>query len=425
LQRIKQPESPSTSGIKLEPIPTAGEVFPDALLELVSTRGGEDLQLLLYKNRQQTVRPEIETNRGGYVPLQMDSSLRRAMRFPSVPTGRLQPSLKLPAKIQKIFEEHFGLMSAESALLTGFSLSTWFQEMWWRPPQLVILGWEMDLAVQLLCMLGCFVRHPLMLAGVERAQAIAPLMQLQPTLLLNQPEMAPRLLQLLGDSNYRELSVPGARGALLRFAGPRAIYLGTNSAEFPAFRISLSAASRRPFLSELDWQRIADDFQPQLLSYRLQHWQEINSARVSITSSRLGVGLPDLQCCVMGDEELAATLAEAVEAQRDDLRTEIACRPEAALVEILWSPAHKSAKIAVKEITSLFNALRRSRGERDEYNEVEIGVMLSKLGFDRRRNGAGMVVRFSGKCCRIVHALAGQFAVNVAKVPECTICSGA
>jgi hypothetical protein len=78
--------------------------------------------------------------------------------------------------------------------------------------------------------------------------------------------------------------------------------------------------------------------------------------------------------------------------------------------------------MAVKNITVLFNALRWIRGERDQYNEVEGGLMLTSQGFPRRRNGTGMALPFSSEVCQRLHDLAVQFGLKLTKFPECSMC---
>lgn len=423
LQNVEQQQcqtNPST-----EIVHTTGETFADgSIIELVSSTRDGELQLLLCENDQHlTVAPHIDFNGHRYVPLQLDKSLRQTMRFPSVPATPLGNSQKLAGEIASLFQDNFGFSEDDSALLTAWSCSTWFPETWWHAPELVITGANMDIAMMLLRLLGCLDRHPLLLTGVERPSTIARLMQAQPTLLLNQPGISPRTLQFLRCSNYRDVVVPGSRGAVSEFAGSRALFVGTGSNQVPAFHISMAAASRPRYLTASECRQIAEHFQPLLLSYRLRHWARTSTQFASAGPLPSGTQLSRLEICVPGDEQFAARVAATVENQENDLRAEMARRPESVLVEILWAPAHTLPKIYVKEITQLFNALRWSRGERDEYNEVEIGLMLANQGFPRNRNGSGMVVRFSLDVCQRLHALAVQCGLNPAKFSDCTTCS--
>jgi hypothetical protein len=420
LQPIEQQQSKTNSSPEIAR--TAGEIFPDgSILELVSATSDAELQLLFCKDQQLSAAGHIDVGGRRYTPLQLERSLRRVMRLPSVPSTPLGGSQGLTNDIAVLFEEHFGFAANDSVLLTAWSVSTWFPESWWRAPELVITGSDMDVAMMLLRLLGCFVRHPLPLTGVERMTTVAPLMQLQPTLLLNQPDISARMLQFLRNSNYRDLVVPGSRGTLSDFAGSRALFLGMAPAEYPAFHISLAAASRPRFLTALQCRDIAESFQPRLLSYRLRHCAQI-SALPACSSSP--TQLAKLQSCVREDEQFGARVAASVESQENDLRAEMARRPEAVLAEILWSSAHTLPKMPVKEITQLFNTLRWTRGERDQYNEVEMGMMLANQGFPRHRNGAGMVVRFTSEVCQRLHALAVQFGLNVPRFSHCASCLG-
>ena len=134
--------------------------------------------------------------------------------------------------------------------------------------------------------------------------------------------------------------------------------------------------------------------------------------------------LVPLQACIQEDASFSARVASLVKSQEQEIRATWDRKPEVAIVEVLWSPAHNSRGLRIKEITKAVNTLIRTRGETLEYNAIEIGSLLANLGIPRHRNGAGMELRFSREICQRLHELVVDFCLNVGQVQGCTMCSG-
>ncbi len=98
---------------------------------------------------------------------------------------------------------------------------------------------------------------------------------------------------------------------------------------------------------------------------------------------------------------------------------------EAAVVilEVLWQPAHQLPELSVKKITEYLNLRLRTRGGLYEYSEEEVGWMLRDHGFERHRNGKGMVLRFSGEHTRLLHRLVRRLGLDLPEVPGCAHCA--
>jgi hypothetical protein len=326
------------------------------------------------------------------------------------------------AGIGALFQRYIEFSQADTAIVTAWVLSTWFPECWWRAPDLVISGWNMDLAVVFLRLLACVPRHPLMLVGVERATLRSLPMQVYPTLLINQPDISPRVLEFFRASNYRHLVVPAPRGGVSAIAGSKAIFLGMNASEHTGFRISLPAAqSRSAFPTESDCDQVAAELQPRLLMYRLLYWQKVCEAS-ALLPKLPSTQLVRLQACVQDDDEFASRVVAVTDCRERELMAARSCRPEVAMVEVLWAPSHCSKDLKVKEITDFINTVIRARGENYDYNAIEIGRMLEHLGLPRHRNGSGMILRFSLKVRQRLHELAVEFGLAVKKMQGCSLC---
>jgi hypothetical protein len=422
LNPAEERELQNDSAIRSEIVYTVGEILPDgSTIEPVLLEDGR-LGLLLWKDQQLLLAPQIDHNGSHYLPPVLPVNVQREMRFPrsAIDFGT---SSELLEKISNLFETYIGLTPPQIPIAAAWVLSTWFAECWWRAPDLVITGWNMDLAVTFLRLLACLTRHPLMLTGVERATLRSLPMQVFPTLLINQPEISPRLLEFFRSSNYRHIVVPGT-GRDVCAIGSKAIFLSTNATENGGFRISLPAAHcRRSYLTDFDCRQITDEFQPQLLMYRFRYFSRVCAQSSALPARSPGSQLVPLQACIQDDEEFSALVAAMVESREQEARAARARKPEVAMVEVLWAPSHNFKELKIKEITRSINTLIRTRGECLEYSEIEIGFLMGNSGLQRHRNGKGMVLRFSREICQRLHELAVEFGLDVNKIQGCAMCS--
>jgi hypothetical protein len=415
-----QQESTNTAAIR-----TAGDIFPSgAVIEVVSTPTGEALELAMWKDRQLTVAPQISVDGRCFVPLEINPTIRNAMTFPpSAPT--FTNSKQLLASLAETFEQFVGFSTSQSVIPAAWTVATWLPEFHYRLPDLGIGGWNMDHAIQLLRLFNCVGRHPLMLTAVNASTLRAIPMELRPTLLVNQPGMPSRTLELLQAANYRDLMVPGPRGTVMSLASCKAIYLGPEADHTGRLRVALpSAQSASSRLTDIECRRIREEFQAQLLGYRMefvsQFYQRSASAVVPQISGR---ACTSLGACLL-DEEFAARLGAALEYQEQESKAARGRKPELALVEVVWPCMHDAREIQIKTLTRFINTLIRTRGEFYEYNEVEIGRMASNLGLSRVRNGSGMVLRFTTDIQQRLHQLSSEFGLSLTSVAGCRLCEG-
>ncbi len=403
---------------------TAGEIFADgSAIELVSARDGQGLELLHWESERAIIAPQIDVNGRSYRPLELTESLQSAIRFPSS-WASYGSSAELLKKIGIPFERHIGFLPEQVTLITAFVISTWFPECWLRAPDLIITGTDMDLAINFLRLLSCVSRHPLILAGVGRNTPLSLPMNLHLTLLINQPDISPRVLEFFRTSNYRDVFVPAPGGHVSPIAGPKVLFLGAYAVETATFRMALPSRSGS-CLHELDCRQIASELQPQLLGYRLHYLSNSSGSRGRDLFPKLAnTVLVPLQSCVQGDEAFASRVAGIVHRREQEVLAGRSRTPGVAMVEVVWAPSHLRRSIQVKEITRFINTLIRSRGERYMYSEVEVGCMLGNFGLPRHRNGSGMVLRFSHDVCRRLHELAVEFGLALPKRSNCLICTG-
>jgi hypothetical protein len=87
-----------------------------------------------------------------------------------------------------------------------------------------------NLDEDVLCLLGCVCRHPLLLAEVTPSGLRSLPIELFLTLLLIQQEFKPHLQRLLRASSYPGVGLAGNRGTVVDLYGPKTIFCGNDAA---------------------------------------------------------------------------------------------------------------------------------------------------------------------------------------------------
>jgi len=398
---------------------SAGEIFADgAMLELIS--GSSALykpDVLLWNGRKATVGPRVEHDGCIYEAPELAPSLYRATRLPSRCTS-YDSARSLFAAVTDLFKRHFDLPERESSLLACFSISTWLADRLPTAPSLTISGPDEKVGIDVLRLLSCIVRHPLMLAEVTPGGFRSLPMQLSLTLLLVQQGLRPKMQRLFRASSYRGLHMPGNRGSVVDLYGSKAIFCGNDAAVDTSSGgvIHVSVAPSQLQSSVLDEQlenEIANDFQPRLLMYRLKNVPNAREPRVDISKFTFATRqlARTLAGCFPGDSELARDTAELLRPQDEEIRGQRSVDVNCAIVEILWGYIHegKEREVRVDELAKDANALLRSRGEILEYSAEGVGWRLHGLNIPRHTSSSGRQVLLGRDTSQIVHRLAQAY----------------
>ena len=141
---------------------SAGESFADGvMIELIS--GSSEPDLLLWKGLKAKVGPRVEHGGCIYQAPELDPILWRAMRLPA--GCRDYGSARgLFDGIRDLFQRRLGLPESESGLIASFAISTWLADRLPTAPNLTISGPDEELGINVLRLLSCVCRRPLMLA---------------------------------------------------------------------------------------------------------------------------------------------------------------------------------------------------------------------------------------------------------------------
>jgi hypothetical protein len=408
---------------------TAGCVFSDGVIDLVSSADPCRPNLVFWDGHRAKIAPMIRHGHIWYRAPELDRSIGRIIRLPDR-VGRIGPSAALFAEVSTFLQQYMAFPPHVAEQLALWQASTWISDQLPCPPALIVAGSSMRHAVDLFKFLACGSRRALPLTGINRAALIGLPTDLNLTLLISQPDLSRSLSQLLTAANYRGMHVPGRSGAIQDWAGSKAIFLGStanpNSWSGEAVWISLPVSDTElPLVDEQERGRIAQNLQDRFLRFRLDWlWKArdagVPGGRRPFPESEL---VQSLSACAWYDTELMGTVTPVLRGLVEEATTLRKLEAEVVVLEVLWEPAHQLPELSVKKITEYLNLRLRIRGGLYEYSTEEVGWILKGHGFDRRRNGSGMLLRFSRETNRLLHRLAQKFGLDLAELPGCADCS--
>jgi hypothetical protein len=411
LNRKPRPKAPKAIG---KPIVTSGEIFPDGtVIELVGGSAGSNKPDLLLWNGTATVAHQVKHGGCVYEAPELSPSLYRAMLLPSG-FRDCGPPRELYRGIAALFVDNLNFAERESRLLASFCMSSWLADRLPIAPSLVISGPDRGAGIEVLRFLGCVCRRPLLLAEVTPGTFRSLPMDLSMTLLMNQQELRPAMWRILCAASYRGLHLSGPRGAIVDPCGPWAIFGGSELGErFSEGTIQISMALsqlQRTVLHENVRKKIADDFQPRLLHFRLTNCSNLRECQVGATgftseTRRLAYAL---RTCLPADPEFARDIVELLRPQDQEVRAQRLCDVSCVLIEILWGLAHHEPgkAVTVDGLAKMANALLRSRGGNLLYSAEEIGWKLRALGIARHTTASARQILFNPDNRVKIHNLA-------------------
>jgi len=404
-------------------VATVGENFNDgSVLELVTPASSGSLFLLFRKAGKQRIARQVQHSRCIYQPPDLDESLRRAIRFP--PSAQSYGSTgKLLGRVRQLFAGYAGLPRPESALITAWAASSWFADCFSSPPTLLISGPNMDHAIRLFRLLHCVCRRSVLLGDLSRS-AFLTLAPLGATLLINQPDLSPRIRALFATSNYHGVHVFG-NGKISSIASSKAIFLGMEHAsEDEGLHLALPPAHCDLLPKERQLSEIAQELQAQLLLYRLRNLDKVRDFSPSkLDSTFISDVARNLAASVLGQVEIVESIGPLLRRLAEDKIAQRGCDIHVAIIEVTWGPSHEGQEIKISRLAELANALLRCRGETLEYSAAEIGWKLKNFGFRHHRNGSGMLLKFSRENRFLLHQLAARGGLNLPRASGCALCS--
>jgi hypothetical protein len=189
--------------------------------------------------------------------------------------------------------------------------------------------------------------------------------------------------------------------------------------------IAMSPSSRD--LATLDTdaeQKLADAFQPRLEMFRLVHYQAVAASQYP-GFSKFPVSLRDnaraLAAPMLGNEELQAQLAGALESQVHSVRFDRFMEPEWVVMLALFNLCHEASyDVYVANLADETNRIFRQNGETLPYSAKMVGRILESLGFETRRRGEGYRIVLTVDVQTKIHRQAHSMGINRSDVVPAT-----
>jgi hypothetical protein len=168
-----------------------GKIFSDGVIDLVSSRDACRPRLLFLG--RETGKGRIADSPCGvwYRAPQLCPSIGRIMRLPGPPRPRRILWSRCSLTSRPCFKNIWRFLENWPQQVTLWMTSTWLADVVPSPPVLLISGPHMGRAVDLFQLVGCGSRRALSLTGINRAALVGLPMDLRPSLLINQPRLAP------------------------------------------------------------------------------------------------------------------------------------------------------------------------------------------------------------------------------------------
>ena len=350
------------------------------------------------KNNLTSWKPPFEVEEGCEASLeeiiQRADTVRAPLQATPVPTGsaRYGTTAELFGRLQEAIAEQALVPEQTSALLTYWTISTWFADALPIAPGLSIVAPEFE-ADLVLRALKNFCRYPMMLTRADILSIKKLNWQSTPTVLFFDPNIAKQMVTTLGCTSTRGYLINDGDG-YKDFFGPKAIYAGEEVSADQVLRNSLQVRLQPTASAIAHPSRLTDaavlDMQNQLQRYRLQNLVKVFNSDFdapALTSETRAVASA-LGACVVGSPLLQSNLVSLLGPVESQRQAERSTSLEAMTLEATLNLAHTSkAQILVGEIASEVNRIAQARGERLRYSAETIGHRLKKIGLVTHRLG--------------------------------------
>ena len=411
---------------------TAGEFLPDGVaVELVRALATpEQLRLLSWHGEILQEGLQISHDGRSYEPLRMDPSVSKALRLPTR-IAPPEPTRQLFDSVHHLLSSRMGQLEPCITKIVFAVFASWLVPVLPMAPIVWIFapaGSPKNLVMQLLSLL---CRRPLRLVGVRRGDLLHAPMSLQPTLLLDEPDLEPGMQSILQASSYRGLHIPGGR-RIQEIYGSKIICsrrLPQGAAlETDALRIALIPATAQLIpLDKTTQEEIAEEFQARFLSYLLRNFTNVQIPKFDV--SHLTLPVQDLAralgAAVVGDEELQGRILPLLTGQDEEFRADRARAVDAVVLEALLFFIHDGgySKVRAKELAERVAAIYKGRGSDEAPSPEMVGWAVRRLGIPGGRlDSAGNGVELPEPTCRLVHQLAISYGVRSMQVGSFNAC---
>jgi hypothetical protein len=360
------------------------------------------------KNNLTSWKPPFEVEKGCEVSLeqiiQRADTVRDPLQATPVPTGsaRYGTAAELFGRLQEAIAEQALVPEQTSALLTYWTMSTWFPDSLPIAPGLTIVGpeFEGDLVLRAL---RNFCRYPLMLAGADVSSLQRVDWRSTPTLLVYGPNLTKQMATVLGCATTRGYLVDDA-GEYRDFYGPKATYVGQEVSTDRMPRCSLQVRLQPTSLvpakqnSVQGTEALVQDLRNQLQRYRCKNLVRVYNSDfcASLLTSDTRAIANALGACIIDSPRLQSQLILLLTPIENQRQADRSTCLEAVTLEATLNLTHAGkAQFLVAEVANEVNRIALARGERLHFSAETIGHRLKKIGLVTRRlgkAGKGLVI---------------------------------
>jgi len=377
-------------------VATAGGVVSDGMIEMIRGVHDGNPVLMLWDGTRETVGARVEHHGQLYEPAPINASILQELILPThcCPHGSTREFL---AETCKLIANFTGLPEKFTSLVGRVVLCSALVEALSVAPTLMIVGPDTARGNRLMELLRCFCRHALPLTGVTPAGFCSLASGMRFTYLISQSSLSDKLRKLLDDATSREQKIP-LRGGLLDLFGAQVIHSDPvfSGDSWPSRSIQIPMIPTAQELPAFDFdarQRITDEFQAKLLSFRRASLGV--ACKMDFDASKFTFALRDsarsLAAATPDDRELQADVFNLLREEDAEIRADKLIDPSAIAGEAVLVACHGSpGGIAyVADLAAIAEEMLRGRGEESRIEPAVLGKQLKLLGFATARDAKG------------------------------------
>ena len=403
-------------------IQTSGEFFADgSVLELVRAQTEpEEVKLLHWNGKVLDVAARVTRAGVKYAPTAIDPNLKKVLRLPT----RVAP----PETGEKLFTDVHDLLTRHLAQLEGCITAlacalflSWMSPVLPMAPVLWIFSPAGSPRNRTLQMLSLLSRRPVRIVGLRRGDIARLPMWLQPTLLLDEPDLRPEMQAILQSSAYRGARTVSSHG-LFEFYGskivcshhlPHSTALGTDALKATLLPI----AGQLPTLDKKMEEEIAEEFQARFLGHFIRNAGDAQNA--NFDASQFTSPIQDIartvSAAVMGNGDVQKRILPMLGVQDEEIRADRARAGDVVVVEASLSFIHQGGWTTVRSgsIAERVSAIYKGRGCDQRPSAEAVGRALKRVGIPSGRIGsAGNGIELTVPICQLIHTLAVSYGVR-------------
>jgi hypothetical protein len=407
---------------------------PRRLVETIRDPADPDRFVFLdWCDGEYTIVPQIEYRGRIYVPPSQSAGLVSHLTIPGAvrPCGRLNVLLSdLRATIREFME----ISDRNILLIQSFILANWFPDLFNSVPYLWLIGPPGSAKTTLLRLLSCVCRRALLVGDIRAAALYQLVDSLDTTLFIDELEVSGSrvdwdILRLLRTGSTH--GIPVVRNGRIYSTFGFKVICSRQLPEDMALTSRAIAVSILPSLKELkpftgeEMRRIAEEFQPRLMMFRLMHYPAVRNSRMQTCNlddmTPRGRQLSRVLAAPLeGNEQAQSDLIALLQEYDRETRIERLLEPEWLGVEALFGICHEQlpyggrvGEMLMGGVADQINSTLKYRGEDTRLTARKAGAILKSLGIKSESLGnLGRGVRFTQPFRRTIHELARQLGID-------------